>query len=225
MLKVKLAVIAESKWRALEWVCERRSKAVLEIHPARFWFEEYVLVENHESPSTCGWARTIIPSGSTDGGGTHVDEVWDKLASEWAGNKKKRGQWQPPDTTTWTISEPWWKTGVAYQVQKFGEYVKHIYREHNQEADHKANWFAEKVAKVMCGKRSTTQTRGKPYGDTRTAATNKCKQWMRYNRYSRRWITINNMSVPFEAQRDHSEETGAYILTEVLALMFGDQMH
>ena len=37
----------------------------------------------------------------------------------------------------------WWKRKIAYPVGEFDDYMKHIFREHNQEADHLANLGTE----------------------------------------------------------------------------------
>ena len=36
-----------------------------------------------------------------------------------------------------------WRRKVAYPVAQVGDYVRHVFREHNQEADHLANFDAE----------------------------------------------------------------------------------
>ena len=38
---------------------------------------------------------------------------------------------------------------IAYPVAQIDDYVKHIFREHNQEADHLANLGAEEQRKIM----------------------------------------------------------------------------
>ena len=43
----------------------------------------------------------------------------------------------------------WCETGVAYPVQIIGDYVQHIHREHNHEADHRANLGAAGVSQVI----------------------------------------------------------------------------
>ena len=37
----------------------------------------------------------------------------------------------------------WWKKKIAYTEAQMGDFVKHIFREHNQEADHLANLGAD----------------------------------------------------------------------------------
>ena len=37
----------------------------------------------------------------------------------------------------------WWKRKIAHPISKIDDYVEHIFREHNQEADHWANLGAE----------------------------------------------------------------------------------
>ena len=50
----------------------------------------------------------------------------------------------------------WWKTGVAFPAQRVGDYVKHICREHNQEADHITNLGAKRVFESHSGNRIIT---------------------------------------------------------------------
>ena len=37
----------------------------------------------------------------------------------------------------------WWKRKIANPISKIDDYAKHIFQEHNQEADHWANLGAE----------------------------------------------------------------------------------
>ena len=37
----------------------------------------------------------------------------------------------------------WWKNKIAHTISKVDDYVKHIFREHNLEADHLTNLGAE----------------------------------------------------------------------------------
>ena len=43
---------------------------------------------------------------------------------------------------------PWWTRRVAYLVRRIDDYVKHIFQEHSQEADHLANIGTEGQRKV-----------------------------------------------------------------------------
>ena len=46
----------------------------------------------------------------------------------------------------------WWKRKVAIPISHSDDYVKHIFREHNQEADHWANLCAEGQRKIVVDK-------------------------------------------------------------------------
>ena len=41
------------------------------------------------------------------------------------------------------ILHSWWKRGVATPISNIDNFVKHVYREHNQEADRGANMGAQ----------------------------------------------------------------------------------
>ena len=54
----------------------------------------------------------------------------------------------------------WWKRKVAYPVGLIYDYVKHIFREHNQESHHLANLGTEGQRKVT-NKRETILKNGR----------------------------------------------------------------
>ena len=60
------------------------------------------------------------------------------------------------------ILHSWWKRGAATPISNIDNFVKHIYREHNQEADHWAHIGAQGRRKLIhFGK--TPQQHGKRY--------------------------------------------------------------
>ena len=52
----------------------------------------------------------------------------------------------------------WWKKKIANFISNICEYVKHIFREHNQEADHWANVGPEGQKKAVIDKKSNADT-------------------------------------------------------------------
>ena len=50
----------------------------------------------------------------------------------------------------------WWEK-VAFLVTQIDDYVKHIFRKHNQEADHLANLGAEGLRKITVEKENNTE--------------------------------------------------------------------
>ena len=58
----------------------------------------------------------------------------------------KMGQIQKKKKTT---CYPCWKSKIANPISKIDDYVKHIFREHNQEADHWDNLGAEGQRKLL----------------------------------------------------------------------------
>ena len=47
---------------------------------------------------------------------------------------------------------------MVYPVQKIGDSVEHIYGDHNQEADHMADWGAKAVTKVTVESLTNSET-------------------------------------------------------------------
>ena len=52
----------------------------------------------------------------------------------------------------------WWKRGVAKPISNIDSFVKHVYREHNQEADHWANVGARGLRRIVFDKRDDSTT-------------------------------------------------------------------
>ena len=55
------------------------------------------------------------------------------------------------------LEPKWWKIKVAHPVGQVDDYVKHVFREHNQEADHLANLGAEDQGKVSVETQDDTE--------------------------------------------------------------------
>ena len=52
----------------------------------------------------------------------------------------------------------WWKGKIADSISKTDDFVKHVFREHNKEADHWANIGAEGQRKIVIDKSNTSET-------------------------------------------------------------------
>ena len=52
----------------------------------------------------------------------------------------------------------WWKGETADAGDKIGDFVKHIFREHNQEADHLASLGADGMRRITVEKGATNET-------------------------------------------------------------------
>ena len=50
-----------------------------------------------------------------------------------------------------------WRRNVAYPVRQVDDYVRHVLREHNQEADHLANQGAEGQRQITVEKGNSTE--------------------------------------------------------------------
>ena len=50
-----------------------------------------------------------------------------------------------------------WRKKIAHSISKIDDYVKHIFREHNLEADHMANLGAEGRRKFVADKGNNTE--------------------------------------------------------------------
>ena len=57
-----------------------------------------------------------------------------------------------------TILHSWWKRKVATPISNIDSFVKHVYREHNQEADHWANKGAQGRRKIVIDRRDDFTT-------------------------------------------------------------------
>ena len=113
----------------------------------------------------------------------------------------------------------------AYPVQTIGDNVKHISRDHNQEADHRANWGAEGGMKVTVeGFRTTTvwkEVRGNWDGSKNKCGGSGCGTETKAV-HRECWVTVRDISVPLMATTALAADlAGAYILTEVLEVLFG----
>ena len=60
------------------------------------------------------------------------------------------------------ILHSWWKRGAATPISNIDNFVKHVYREHNQEADHWADIELREEEKLI-SKEKTPQQHGKRY--------------------------------------------------------------
>ena len=144
-------------------------------------------------------------------GNSNVAEKW--ISGHYAmGQNKKR--------TNGRIQKPLhscWKKKLAFSVSPIDDYVKHIFREHNQEADYLANLGA--------GRKKITQNwkavRGFWDGSTKTDGRSgrgvviKGVDWDK-------WITISKIAVPLKAcTATAPEAVGVSVLTGILDLALG----
>ena len=52
----------------------------------------------------------------------------------------------------------WWQKKIASPISKTDVFVKHVYREHTQEADHWANIGAQGQRKIVLDKRDNSES-------------------------------------------------------------------
>ena len=52
----------------------------------------------------------------------------------------------------------WWKENIASPISKIDDFVKHVFREHNQEADRWANIGAKGQRKIVLNKCNCSET-------------------------------------------------------------------
>ena len=73
----------------------------------------------------------------------------------------------------------WWKKKIANHISKIDNFVKHVFREHNQEADLWTNSGAEGQRKIVVHKCSTSETWNAVKGCWDGSLKDSGKKWMR----------------------------------------------
>ena len=121
----------------------------------------------------------------------------------------------------------WWKRKIAYPVVQIDDNVKHIFREHNQEAEHLENLGAEGQRKITIEKGDSTENwktvRGFWDGSTKTDVRSGCGVVIK-GVDKDKWITISRMSVPLRTCTAMAAEVaGASVLIGILDLVLENQ--
>ena len=100
--------------------------------------------------------------------------------------------------------------------------MKHIFREHNQEADHWANMGAEGQNKIIVGKGKNTENwkavRCFWDGSTKTYGRSVCGVVIKGVDRDK-WITISTLAVPLRMCTAMAEVVGASVLTGIMDLV------
>ena len=96
--------------------------------------------------------RQLGPRGNTVASrreGTTVHSWEDSnVAETWINGHYAMGRSTGRKSAEYKTLHSWWKRSIAYPARNIKDYVKHIHREHSQEADHMANLRAEGVPQV-----------------------------------------------------------------------------
>ena len=121
----------------------------------------------------------------------------------------------------------WWKRTIAYPVAQIDDNVKHLFREHNQEAEHLENLGAEGQRKITIEKGDSTENsktvRGFWDGSTMTDVRSGCGVVIK-GVDKDKWITLSGMSVPFRTCTAMAAEVaGASVLIGILDLVLENQ--
>ena len=110
---------------------------------------------------------------------------------------------------------------MAYPAQRVGE--------HDQEADHVANFGAQGGFENHRGDGQNTDTKSNTETLGRQQKKKREEQWMRHrdeNSKQVNWITLSKIAVPLKASTAiEAEVAGAYIRTKVPKLIFGQHMN
>ena len=154
-----------------------------------------------------------------------VQECGDgEVAAKWINGHHAMVQQDKAETeATQKTLRSWWRRKVAYLVRMIDDYVNHIFREHNQEADHLANLGVKGQRKITVDKGDNTENwkavRGFWDGSKKTGG--RCGCGIVIKGVDRdKWIIISNIA---GARRTctamASEVVGASVLTGVLDLV------
>ena len=94
----------------------------------------------------------------------------------------------------------WWKRKIALPISKIDDHVKHIFREHNQEAEYWANLGAEGQGKIIIGNGNNTErrkaVRGFWDGSSKINGKSGCGVVVK-GADRNKWITFSKVSVLF----------------------------
>ena len=110
-------------------------------------------------------------------------------------------------------------------MAQIDDYVKHIFREHDQETDHLANLGVEEQRKITVEKGNNTENwkvvRGFWDGNQKTDGRSGCGVVIKGVDRDQ-WITISKIAVPWNACAAMTAEVvGASVLTGILDLVIG----
>ena len=107
---------------------------------------------------------------------------------------------------------------------KIDDYVKHVFREHNQEADHWANLVAEGQRKVIVDRSNNTESRKavKGFWDASSKNTGRSGYGVVIKGVDKdKRVTISKVAVFLGVGTAMAAEVmGVYVLTEIFGLVF-----
>ena len=117
----------------------------------------------------------------------------------------------------------WWKSGVDTPISNIDSFVKHVYREHNQESDHWANIGAQGRRKIISGKRVDSTTwkaiRGFWNGSFKDNGRSGCGIVIK-GVDREKWMTISNIAIPLKVGAAMAAEiAGVCALTGIIDLI------
>ena len=101
-----------------------------------------------------------------------------EVVGKWMNGKNSLGRKYQENEMIQKTLHQWWKK-IANPVSSIDDYVKHIFREHNLEADHWANVGAEGQKKVVIDKKSNADTRKAVKGFLGWQLQEQWKKWVR----------------------------------------------
>ena len=117
----------------------------------------------------------------------------------------------------------WWKRRIANPISNIDSFVNHVYREHNQEADHWANVATQGNRKIVMDRRDATTTwkaiRGFWDGSFKNNGRNECGIVIK-GVDREKWVTISKTAVPLKVGAAMAAEiAGLCLLTSILDLI------
>ena len=92
---------------------------------------------------------------------------------------------------------PWWKIKIALPISQIDDYVKHIFREYNREADHWANLGAEGQRKILWTKEIILKDGVRAFWDGSFQINGRSGCGVVIKGVDRnKWITVSKIAVP-----------------------------
>ena len=120
--------------------------------------------------------------------------------------------------------QSWWKEKVAKPISKIDGFVKNVYREHKQEADHWANIGSQGQRKIVLDTRDNSETwkavKGCWDGSFQDNGSSGCCVVIK-GVDRERWVTISKIAIPLKVGTAMSAEVaGVCVLTVIVDLIF-----
>ena len=118
----------------------------------------------------------------------------------------------------------WWKRKIANPILTIDDIVKHVFWEHNQEADLWANMVAEGLRKLVIDKCNNSETwkavKGYWDGSSKDYGKSGCGVVIKEVNKNR-WVTIRRVAVILKVGAAvAADDAGVCVLTGILDLVF-----